>query len=47
MFSVSGGVEINPQSLAGGENLKAATGDSLATARRNAAADKNTSWWWD
>jgi hypothetical protein len=48
MFSVSGGVEINPETLAGGENLKPASGEKLAEARKkNLGRARDSRWWWD
>jgi hypothetical protein len=48
LFSVSGGVEINPEAMAGSENLKAASGEKLGEARgKSAAAAKEIRWWWD
>ncbi|MGE5195255.1 MAG: hypothetical protein ACM3U2_22405, partial [Deltaproteobacteria bacterium] len=48
MFSVSGGVEINPESLVCGERLKPAIGEKLAQARTTSVAQRNNPrWWWD
>jgi hypothetical protein len=48
MFSVSGGVEINPAALAGSENLKPASGEKLAETRIKSRAPTGASrWWWD
>src|SRR4029077_8033927 len=48
MFSVSGGVEINPERLAGGDHLKPAHGEKLAESRRKSgAAGHDARWWWD
>jgi hypothetical protein len=48
MFSVSGGVEINPEAIAAPENVKPATGEKLSQARDAGTAPVNGgSWWWD
>lgn len=48
MFSVSGGVEIDPTSLADQERLKTAAGPSLGEARRQSGPPADESrWWWD
>lgn len=48
MFSVSGGVEINPVRLADDDHRKPASGTKLGDARRQAAPPPDeTRWWWD
>ena len=48
MFSVSGGVEINPDELARSDTLKPACDGALHEARRQGqAADAAEAWWWD
>jgi hypothetical protein len=48
MFSVSGGVEINPDVLIDDEQLKPAKGEKLAETRRAAVrAAQTANWWWD
>jgi hypothetical protein len=48
MFSVSGGVEINPESLVRGDRLKPAVGAKLAEARaKSSGAGNGARWWWD
>jgi hypothetical protein len=48
MFSVSGGVEINPEALVRGERLKPALGEKLAETRsKSGAPPDGARWWWD
>jgi hypothetical protein len=47
MFSVSGGVEINPESLVNGDRLKPAVGAKLAETRSRSIAPEHDTWWWD
>jgi hypothetical protein len=48
MFSVSGGVEINPESLVRGDRLKPALGEKLAETRSKSSAPADGArWWWD
>ena len=48
MFSVSGGVEINPESLAAEERLKPADGAKLTGTRvRHSPPADEALWWWD
>jgi hypothetical protein len=48
MFSVSGGVEINPESLVASERLKLAEGAKLPETRvRHAPPADAAQWWWD
>jgi hypothetical protein len=48
LFSVSGGVEINPERLAGGDVLKLVSDGKLAEARKKSSEAANaTRWWWD
>jgi len=48
LFSISGGVEIDPQSIAAGDHLKPASGSKLAESRSGSAAPpQNARWWWD
>jgi hypothetical protein len=47
MFSVSGGVEINPESLVAGDRLKPAVGVKLAETHARSSAPDGASWWWD
>jgi len=48
MFSVSGGVEINPAELASGDHLKPARDTKLGESHKNSkpSAD-HVNWWWD
>lgn len=48
MFSVSGGVELNPTLLANKENHKPAPDDKLAKLReRQRLPESAVNWWWD
>lgn len=48
MFSVSGGVEINPESLVADERLKLVEGAKLPETRtRHAPPADAAQWWWD
>jgi hypothetical protein len=48
LFSVSGGVEINPESLAAGERLKLAEGAKLTVVRNRHSPPADVAiWWWD
>ena len=48
MFSVSGGVEINPESLVSGDSLKLVVGTKLTETRgKSGAPDNGAPWWWD
>jgi hypothetical protein len=48
MFSVSGGVEINPESLTADEHLKLAEGAMLRETRdRHSPPADVSQWWWD
>ncbi len=48
LFSVSGGVEINPEAIAASENLKPAGGEKLSQAREAGKAPvRGGNWWWD
>jgi hypothetical protein len=45
---VSGGVEINPESLVRGDRMKPAPGDKLAETRSKSSAPADGArWWWD
>ena len=48
LFSVSGGVEVDPVKLTDSQALRPASGPELDESRRRAAppADK-LRWWWD
>jgi hypothetical protein len=48
MFSVSGGVEIDPAALAGNDKMKPATGEGLSERRaKSSLPDDKQRWWWD
>jgi hypothetical protein len=48
MFSISGGVEIDPEAIAAEENLKPAKDGGLSRAREAGLAPAGDSnWWWD
>jgi hypothetical protein len=48
MFSVSGGVEINPEALVRSDRLKPAVGGKLAEMRAKSSAPADGArWWWD
>ncbi|MBI3861593.1 MAG: DUF1598 domain-containing protein [Planctomycetia bacterium] len=48
MFSVCGGVEIDPARLADSDRLKPAAGNKLSDVRRQAAPPADADrWWWD
>jgi hypothetical protein len=47
LFSVSGGVEINPESLVSSDGLKPAAGAKLAETRARSNAPEDGVWWWD
>jgi len=48
LFSISGGVAIDPQALADGEHLNPAVGAQLQESRAASAAPaQSTRWWWD
>ena len=48
MFSVSGGVEINPESLVADEHLNLAEGAKLTETRERHSPPKDAvQWWWD
>lgn len=48
MFSISGGVEIDPDSLASGDHLKLTSGEKLTAVRGKSESRKEeTRWWWD
>ncbi len=48
MFSVSGGVEINPDALAGADMQKPVSGGKLAEVRaKSSLPDDEERWWWD
>lgn len=48
LFSVSGGVEINPTAIAGKATLKPARGNGLVNTRSTARLPKSPqTWWWD
>jgi hypothetical protein len=48
MFSVSGGVEINPESLVAGDRLKPAVGAKLTETRAKSSVPADDArWWWD
>jgi hypothetical protein len=48
LFSVSGGVEVDPQRLTDAEHWKPSTGAKLADAQRQSEPPTNSDrWWWD
>jgi hypothetical protein len=48
LFSISGGVAIDPEAMAEGEHLKPAAGARLQESRAASAAPaQSTRWWWD